>query len=155
MINPALCLALPRSGSFFISCPLFIAGLILATVLLLGLLALLCTTPPDAIKLPVRRSIILITAGTAWLAAVHALAVERTFLGWIGAVALAAATSALASTLGRRTASPWWAVLLAWNPLFVGPGRMPLLYAVIATAAVAIFVGLTRPRAGETEELTP
>lgn len=86
--------------------------------LLIGLMgALLSTTPSDAIRLRRGSSEGLILAGAAAL-----LACGGTGLGY--AVAGVAGCGFLLWVLRRTGASPWWAALVAWNPLLPAVGAL-------------------------------
>lgn len=92
--------------------------------------ALLATTPPDAIRLKPKTSFWLILGGTIWLQAWAA-----TVIGPVAApYALLWTAGILATTilcmglLWRSDKSLWWATLFAWNPL-------TLLWPVILSAA--------------------
>jgi hypothetical protein len=121
LTSPALCVALPRRGLAFV------CGLLLGTLPLWGIVALLWTTPKDAIKLPVRRSLVFVTAGTVWLAGFRFVTVEPNLTGLIGSLTLTVMTFAIALTVVRRNVSPWWVVILPWSPIFVGPVTLPFL----------------------------
>jgi len=80
------------------------------------LLALLVTTPADAIRLPPRRSFWLISCGTLLL---YVVAVAVHPLRWPTTALAMAAVLLTMVALQRNNRSAWWIVPLAWNPLLL------------------------------------
>ena len=90
-----------------------------------AILLLIATTPADAIRLPVRTSARLIGGLTLWTWAVQwATPTHRwTDLGFVLVGAVSADLLATALAMIRRT--PWWAGVLFWSPLALGPYAVP------------------------------
>ena len=80
------------------------------------LLALLITTPADAIRLAPRRSWWLITGGTIFL---YGVAIMFDVSRWPLAVVSMVITALATLSLQRAGRSGWWIVPLAWNPLLL------------------------------------
>ena len=80
------------------------------------LLALLITTPGDAIRLAPRRSWWLITGGTIFL---YSVAIMLDVSRWPLAVVSMVITALATLGLQRAGRSGWWIVPLAWNPLLL------------------------------------
>lgn len=104
---------------------------------------LLVTTPLDAIKLRPHRSVNWIALGTVWLLGFQVLLIERAGLSAVGFLI---ATAIYAWVLVKCRSSPWWAVVLAWQPAFLGPLAVPLLWAASSMAVAAGVAGIVALR---------
>ena len=116
-------------------------GQIALGTLIIVLAILLATTPPDAIRLPRRRSEILILAGTVWLLLSAHIILAPSPLAihlWATIVTLLAALLLL-GVLRARKRSAWIAALFTWNPVvIVASVSGHMTGAAIAFAIVAV-----------------
>lgn len=128
-----------------------ISGLLGFSMLLIGVLLLLRTTPVDAIKLPVRRSVSIILFGTAWLHVCAIVLLKDTSLLHIAAAALMLlATGIMIDASVRARRSTWYAAIVAWQPVTVVDASghlLPISIGVLLVAvAVDVIVWRTRHR---------
>ena len=118
-----------------------VAGAGIITLLLIGMAALMITTPPDAVRLRRWTSVIVLTLltaalyGHAWFR-FHG----RTSDGMCDVFTVACA-AALAVRAQPNGVTPWWVAPLFWNPLMAGPVALPAW--VVGIVAMALFAVLS------------
>jgi hypothetical protein len=93
-----------------------ILGQVILGAAVVGIAILLATTPADALRLPRRLGVGIILTVTALLQAAAILAQGAPLRAMYGACVVGLTAAVLAMLL-RRGISPWWAVLIGWNPL--------------------------------------
>ena len=108
-------LALVRASRFSDGNAVLVGGLVALELPVIVIAVLLATTPPNAIKLRGTTSEGLIVIGVVLLQ-VWAMVMLRPDHAWRVAVVVAT-TILLLAILRRARRSPWWAALVAWNPL--------------------------------------
>lgn len=124
-------------------------GQIILGAACVAMLALLRTTPPNAIRLTPRASVLAVVAGTLLLqVAAVVLPVPETRAASdpavpraIGGACAVAAVALLAVALRRTGESPWHAALLGWNPLLTlaigGTGDADAVGLLLVAAALS------------------
>jgi len=123
-------------------------------LMVVGLFALLRTTPADAIRLPPQWSAGVILGGTLVLQSVALciarlpLAVSR--LGFPVLIVIIAALLVGWLICARRSA--WWSVLVAWNPVAViethGAARVEIVVGLIIVGGLLVLGDAPRRRGG-------
>ena len=128
--------------------PLGITAVVIYLVSYFGLVALLQSTPADAIRLPPGRSVALITAGTGWLYLACFGGLLSTEVGLIAGAIAASLAFGVSRLLVARNLPAWSATVIMWCPCFVYPGCYFVNTAVeLVGIALVLLAGLViRPR---------
>lgn len=127
------------------------AGGVCVVLALLGAMVFLIdTTPPDAIRLPPYRSVVILFVLTALLFADSWCWFERTVPAALSAAVAVSASVGFMLLAVRRGTTPWWVAPLWWHPGFVGPVAGPLAWTAVAAVLFAFL-----PLAFRRPELTP